>query len=230
MSGTFAAIGEAIRVRRGRWLAIALGTAALYYAGLLAALVVRFENWPNYLILHDWPGNVARIVRSTPSFSDILMIVPDEWLLEIGYMNMSFGKGISEWSLTLVPLKMVVILLLGMLVATVWALAAGPRRAGGARADGPACAASGLGAGLIAVTGATMSWVVCCATPTWIVGLAMMGLGVATANWLEPTGPYLALAGFALLGFAIARLAHAPASVPAGAARRTPRALRPSSV
>lgn len=216
MTATLAAIRDAIRARLGRWLAITLGTVALYYALLLAALVVRFEYWPNYVVAYDWPGNVAHIVRSTPSLSDVVMIVQNEWLLEVGYMNMSFGRGISEWSLTLVPPKMAVILLMGALIATVWALDAEYRRACAARAGGPVLAASGLGTGLVALTGATMSWVVCCSTPTWIVGLAMLGMGVATANWLEPIGPYLALGGFVVLGFAVASLARslAPARVP----------------
>jgi len=212
MRPALAATLGAIRPRFGRWLAIALATVAVYYAGLLAALVVRFENWPNYAVPYDWPGNVARIFRSTPSLADSLGIAQNEWLLEIGYMNMSFGRGISEWSLTLLPMKMAAILLLGALLATVWALAAERRRACAVRPDGGTIAASGLGAGLVGLTGATMTWVVCCSTPTWIVGLAMLGMGVATANWLEPAGTWLGIAGFALLGAAIARLARASAA------------------
>jgi hypothetical protein len=198
---------EAVRPRFGGWLLIALGFVAAYYASLLVALVVRFENLPNYWVGYDWPGNVARIFHSTPSLADALAIAQDEWLLEIGYMNMSFGRGISEWSLTLVPTKMAAILLLGLLLATTWALVAESRNACAARADWAAAAASGLGAGLVGLTGATMTWVVCCATPTWIVGLAMLGVGVATANWLEPAGPYLTLLGYAFLAVAVVRLA-----------------------
>lgn len=208
MRPALAAIPGAIRPRLGRWLLIALATMALYYAALLAALVVRFENWPNYVVPYDWPGNIARIFRSTPSLTDSLSIAQNEWLLEIGYMNMSFGRGISEWSLTLVPPKMAAILLLGVLLATVWALSAARRDACSVYADGGTIAASGLGAGLIGLTGATMSWVVCCSTPTWIVGLAMLGMSVATANWLEPAGTYLNMAGFAMLAAAVVKLAR----------------------
>jgi hypothetical protein len=202
-----AALG-AIRPRFGRWLLIALATMGVYYAALLAVLVVRFETWPNYVVAYDWPGNITRIVRSTPSLADTLSIAQNEWLLEIGHMNISFGRGISEWSLTLVPPKMAAIVLLGALLASVWALSAERRRACALRADGGTVVASGLGAGLIGLTGATMTWVVCCSTPTWIVGLAMLGMSVATANWLEPAGTFLGIAGFALLGAAVARLAH----------------------
>jgi hypothetical protein len=215
-----AAIPGAIRPRLGRWLLVALGTMAVYYAGLLVALIVRFENWPNYVAGYDWPGNIARIVRSTPSLADTVMIAQGEWLLEIGYMNMSFGKGISVWSLTLVPAKMAAILLLGALLATLWALGAERQYTCGVRADGATIAASGLGASCIALTGATMTWVVCCATPSWIVGLAMLGLGVATANAIEPAGPYIAAAGFALLGLAIARLASGRGVRPSSSVRR----------
>lgn len=220
MRQALATTGAAVYARFGRWLAIGLATTLIYYVGLLAALVVRFENLPNYVVAYNWPGNVAHIIRSTPSLADTAMIVQNEWLLEIGYMNMSFGKGISEWSLTLVPPKMAVILALGMLLATVWALGTA-QHACAARPDGTSIAASGLGAGLVALTGATMTWVVCCATPTWIVGLAMLGMGVATANWLEPAGAYLSFAGFALLTVAIAKMARATVEP-------TPVALSPS--
>jgi hypothetical protein len=60
-------------------------------------------------------------------------------------------------------------------------------------------AGTGAGAGLVALTGATMPWVVCCASPSWIVGLTMLGMSVATADWLEPVGVWLNVAGFALL-------------------------------
>jgi hypothetical protein len=224
-----AAIPGSIRPRLGRWLLIAVGTMAVYYAGLLTALIVRFENWPNYTVGYDWPGNIARIVRSTPSLADIVMIAQGEWLLEVGYMNMSFGRGISEWSLTLVPAKMAAILLLGALIATVWALNAERRRTRDVRADGAAIAASGLGVSCIALTGATMTWVVCCATPSWIVGLAMLGLGVATANAIEPAGPYIAATGFALLALAIARLASSHGVRPLSSVRQSGGVVYPGS-
>lgn len=123
-------------------------------------------------------------------------------------MNMDFGHGISEWSLTLVPPKMAVILLLGALVATIWALTRVPACSRGAPDTATVVAASGLGTGLVALTGATMTWVVCCASPSWIVGLAMLGVGVATANWLEPIGPWLSLGGFLLLGATVIVLAR----------------------
>lgn len=198
----------AIRPRAGLWALLAVLFVVVYYLSLMGALVARFENWPNYAVVHDWPTNVIHILRSTPSLRDAAAIAQEEWLVEIGYMNRSFGHGISEWSLVLIPQKILVILGLGALVSTLWALTAARREAFHANADGVAVAACGAGGSLVALTGATMAWVVCCATPTWIVGLAMMGLGVATANWLEPAGGYLAAGGFALLIFAVHRLAR----------------------
>jgi hypothetical protein len=64
----------------------------------------------------------------------------------------------------------------------------------------------------VALTSITMSWVVCCATPTWVVGLAIMGLGVSTSLWLEPLGTWLSYAGFAALLVGVF-VAAGPASV-----------------
>ena len=188
------------------------GSPTLYYVFLMITMIVRFGNWPNYVTGYDWFGNVARIIQSTPSYVDMLPIIRDEWLLEIGYMNMSFGHGISEWSLNLIPAKMLLIILLGSLIATVWVLAQTQRQVCSRRELGVTAAGSSAGATLVALTGATMSWVVCCATPSWIVGLAMMGMGVATANWLEPAGTWVGAAGFAFLAATLSWQIHSIAS------------------
>ena len=39
----------------------------------------------------------------------------------------------------------------------------------------------------------------CCASPTWAVGLALLGVGVSTAFQLQPFGADITLAGFGLL-------------------------------
>jgi hypothetical protein len=48
-----------------------------------------------------------------------------------------------------------------------------------------------------------MSWVVCCATPTWVVGLAMLGLGVSTSLSIEPVGFWFNAFGFILMVVAL---------------------------
>ncbi|MEQ8825266.1 MAG: hypothetical protein RIC14_12920 [Filomicrobium sp.] len=211
MSAAFGRIKNALSRNWRGALIITVTFTVVYYIALLASMIYRFGNWPNYVTGYDWFGNVATIIKSTPSWTDMPPIIIEEWLLEVGYMNMSFGNGISEWSLNLIPAKMLVIVFLGLLIATIWALQK-ERVRECQRVDKSALMASGVGSGLVALTGATMTWVVCCATPSWIVGLAMLGMSVATANWLEPFGTWVALAGFAALAFAILSLAREPQS------------------
>ena len=69
--------------------------------------------------------------------------------------------------------------------------------------------AAGIGSALVALSNLTMSWVVCCSTPSWVVGLAMMGLGVSTSLALEPYGFWLNAGGFLLLGGSVFWIAAA---------------------
>lgn len=217
------AIGGAVRRRWPTVLAIAFATLATTSLAQLAALAVRFGNLPNYITIYDWPGNVLRIVRSTPAWSDMPPIIAEEWLVEIGYMNDDYGLGISEWALTLIPATMLLVFATGTLVGLLFVLLS--QRRSCSRGDRLAStAAGGLGAALVALTSITMSWVVCCATPSWVVGLAMLGLGTATSLWLEPVGGWLALAGFMLLASAVAWAAgsvhHPPFAAAGGAVAR----------
>lgn len=207
MSGALGRTKQAVRARLPLWLGISFGVLLAYYLFLMAALIVRFENLPNYVVTYDWFGNVAEIVRATPAVSDMGPIILDEWLLEIGYMNRSFGNGISEWSLFLLPHKLLIVLLLGALIATNVVLLL-ERRACRTATATPAGAATGIGALLVGLSSATMSWVVCCSTPTWVVGLAMLGLGVSTSLWLEPLGGWLTGLGFATLAVTTVALAR----------------------
>ena len=34
----------------------------------------------------------------------------DEWLLEIGFMNYAYGRGVSEWSLLIIPHKVAIVM------------------------------------------------------------------------------------------------------------------------
>lgn len=190
------------RLRLRRWLLITLLMTASYYALQLVVLVIRFADFPNYINVHNWVRNIAVIIESTPSLKDTMMIIKDEWLLEIGYMNFDYGLGISEWSLFIAPAKVVTLFFFcGLLTANMMLL----------QARSPSCSrqftnniklANGMGAFLVALTSITMSWVVCCSTPTWIVGLAMLGLGVSTSLQLEPLGIWLSGAGALILLFA----------------------------
>lgn len=219
-------IRTAIGERLSLWLAVTFGFVILYYAGMMAALVIRFGKLPNYVTFYDWIGNVSWIIQSTPSVGDMLPIILDEWLVEIGFMNTDYGMGISEWSMTVIPPKVLLSLLAGALMATGVVLLLRKRT----------CAASTLrssgvtvGAGtlLVILSNVTMSWVVCCATPSWIVGLAMLGVGVATANALEPFGFWINAGGFLMLAASVLVLARAQTS-PAPAGARSGRAAAPS--
>ncbi|MEL6241287.1 MAG: hypothetical protein AAFY74_16285 [Pseudomonadota bacterium] len=205
-------IGEAVRQDWRRMVFMGVMFAVLMQVLMMIALMVRFQGLPNYWVGYDWFGNVIHIIKSTPSWSDMMPIINQEWLIEIGKMNYDYGTGISEWSLNVVPVRMVVLFVLGALVALCLSLL---------RAD--QCdlttgttlrATTGIGTILIAMTNATMSWVVCCAAPSWVVGLAMLGLGVSTSLALESMGPALNMAGFGLLMFTVVYLAWRKTRIP----------------
>ncbi|MFT5082472.1 MAG: hypothetical protein ACI9Y1_000497 [Lentisphaeria bacterium] len=182
-----------------QWGLAVLATAGLYYLALLVALIAKFQQLPNYVNLYSWFENVQRIIRSTPSWSDIALIVKEEWIVEIGHMNYDFGIGISQWSLYVAPVKMLSVLAYSAIVISyVFVLRNRQATCTFSTRLGSKIASS-LGTGLFALTSITMSWVVCCATPTWIVGLAMMGLGVSTSLWMEPIGLWLNILGFILM-------------------------------
>ncbi|GAA3964593.1 hypothetical protein GCM10022278_22960 [Allohahella marinimesophila] len=208
MRQRLAIIQSTIRSQWRLWATIAIAWVVLYYLMLLLWLMLRFQALPNYLSVFDWVTNVQVIIASTPSWSDTLRIIQDEWVLEIGFMNYDYGLGISEWSLFLAPAKMLVTLMVGALVATIFLLLRKAQKHCQVTDGGRSVyIAGGLGAGLMAFASMTLSWVVCCASPTWVVGLAMLGLGVSTSLWLEPLGPIMNVAGLALLIIATVRAA-----------------------
>ncbi len=179
---------------------------AIVFQGLMmVALMVRFQAVPNYTQFYDWVGNVSWIIQSTPSWRDMIPIIWEEWLIEIGFMNYDYGTGISEWSLNVIPSRLVVMFIMGAMVA--WCLALVRKETCDLGTSTTLRATTGIGAVLVAMTNATMSWVVCCATPSWVVGLAMLGLGVSTSLALETMGPVLSALGFGTLTFLIVYLA-----------------------
>ena len=188
----------------GFWLACLLAVFCGFHLLQLSVLMLRFETFPNYVTIHDWPGSVVRIIRSTPSVIDMFSIIVDEWLVEIGSMNYSFGRGIAEWSFVLMPAKLAVVLAVAILIATDIVLLRATARSCSppSRLGGSVVAAAGA---LLAGTATTsITWVVCCAAPTWVVGFAVMGLGASTALALQPIGGWLLSLGlFALAALAI---------------------------
>lgn len=181
-----------------------VGFTVFYYAILLLLMMIKFGQLPNYFTFYDWPGNVMRIIESTPSIIDILMIIKAEWLMEVGFMNYEFGMGIAEWSLFVSPAKALATLLLGATLTLLLIMVRSTSVCTPAKKS--TAIAGGIGAAFASVSLMSLSWVVCCATPTWIVGLAILGLGVSTSIWLEPAGIYLNLIGFSMLFVAVLML------------------------
>jgi len=198
-----ALLGQAVTRHWRRWLAISAGFVVLYYAGLLLFTVLRFREVPNYVELYDVLGSYRQILRGTPALSDAWPILLDEAWLETGFKDPHY-YGVATWSYVLIPPKMLIVLLAGALLATVLVLAARSRDAAcpGARAP---YAAAALGSAFIGLTGATLTWVVCCATPSWVVALTMLGMSTSLALWLDPLGGTLTASGLLLLAGAIAR-------------------------
>ncbi len=199
MTGALACLRREVLARSWLWLSVVAAFFVGFHGLQLAALMVRFEAWPNYVTVHDWPANVARIVRSTPAISDMIPIILDEWLVEVGSMNYSFGRGIAEWSFVLIPGKAAVVLGIGVLVATNLVLLLAAWKTCGVSARLGSSAATGAGALVAGAASTTITWVVCCAAPTWVVGLSVMGVGVTTALALQPFGGWLSLLGLSAL-------------------------------
>jgi hypothetical protein len=196
---TLALVHDTIRANRGSWLAMTFGFVVVYYFVLLAIVGWRIGSLPNYVVFYNWPSDVLNIIRSTPSVRDMLPIISNEWIFETGYKNYDYGHGIAEWSLAIIPPKVVVVTLLGAIGATSVLLLRRLRTQCSARAQCAGAAAAGLGSLLVAMANVTLFWVSCCSTATWVVGLSLLGLETASAYALLPYGNDLSLAGFAIL-------------------------------
>jgi ABC-type amino acid transport system permease subunit len=197
-----------VRARRGAWLTMTLGFVALYYGLLLGVVTLRLGHWPNYVRVYDWPANVMTIIRSTPSVRDMLPIISDEWLFETGYINHAYGRGIAEWSLAIIPVKVAAVTLLGALAATALMLMRRARQSCPAPIRGGGMATMGIGTLCVGMTNISMSWIACCSTPSWVVGLSLIGIETSSAYALLPYGHALAAAGFAMLAATNYVLAH----------------------
>jgi hypothetical protein len=154
---------------------------------------------PNYIRFYDWPANVWWIIRSTPALADMPAIINDEWLIETGSLNYNYGHGIAEWSLAIIPSHVVVALLLSALVAISILLLLRSRDICPLAERGAGATATGMGALFIGTANITMTWVACCATPTWAVGLSLVGIETSSAFALLPFGGALLWCGFAVL-------------------------------
>jgi hypothetical protein len=196
---TFGVMWETAREHRLLLLVTTVSFVIIYYLILLAIVVVRIGSLPNYAVLYNWPADVLNIIRSTPSVWDMLPIINNEWIFETGYKNYDYGHGIAEWSLAIIPPKVLVVTILGAMSTLSVLLLRRARNRCNVGTRGAGAAAAGLGSFLIAMTNVTLFWVSCCSTATWVVGLSLLGLETATAYVLLPYGTAISLAGFALL-------------------------------
>jgi hypothetical protein len=192
-------IRETIALNRRAWLALSLGLTALYYFGLTASATISTGHLPNYVTFYNWPANVLRIIRSTPALMDMPAIIDDEWLVELGAINYHYGHGVAEWSLEIIPSHVGVALLLSALVATSLLLLHRSRAQCPLGERGAGAAVTGAGALCVATSNITMTWVACCATPTWVAGLSLIGIETSSAYALLPYGGDLSMGGFSLL-------------------------------
>ena len=198
---------------RGLIAGCALGFPVVFYFLLLAIPVLRYGHLPNYVTTYDWFGNVERIIRSTGSISDMVPIILNEWILEIGYMNMEYGNGIAEWSLSFEPHKILLISLTGALIGLNFGLMLDRLEA--ARLTAQECVRAGgsgiltsIGALFAGLTNATLFSIACCSTPSWVGSLAILGVETSSAFALEPYGAAGSALGLIMLVVAALWLAR----------------------
>lgn len=180
----------------------AIGFPVFFYLILLAVLAVRYGHLPNYVTPYNWPANIWRIIVSTNSIADMVPIIGHEWLVETGYMNYDYGLGVAEWSLSIVPHKLILLAFAGSLIGLNVALLAelqGGRLAQQclhAGRSGLLTSAGTFGAG---VTNTSVFATAHCATPSWIGSLAVFGFDSYDLFAIEPYGSIICAAGLAAL-------------------------------
>ena len=192
--------------RAVRTLALAAGFLVGYHLLLALVVLLRFEAWPNYFHVHALAENFVLILRGTPSWIDAIGIAIQEPWLEFGYANPDY-YGIAEWSYMILPSRLLMVVLASVLLAVAWQ----DTRQGSA--PYPARSLNLTGAMLLGLGCASLTWVVCCAYPSWIVLLAILGLDTALALRLEPLGLAFVLGGLGLQIGALYWQTHVTATV-----------------
>lgn len=202
-AGSLRAAVDGVRRWRRLIIGFALGFPIFFYFTILAILVVKYGHLPNYVTPYDWIANVRRIVVSTSSLRDMLAIIGNEWLLEIGHINFEYGHGIAEWSLSIIPHKLVLLSLTGALIGLNVGLVADRKTLGSTAQQCAQACRFGLltsaGALCASLTNATVFSVACCAAPSWVGSLAVIGVETSAAFALEPYGLAAFLFGIAAL-------------------------------
>ncbi|MEJ2508734.1 MAG: hypothetical protein P8009_04490 [Gammaproteobacteria bacterium] len=191
------------------WSALFLAGTVLYYAGLLLVMTFRFDQVPNYAVFYHFIDSYSTIWRSTPSATDALHIMTQEPLFETGFRSPSFG--IAEWTLTIVLPNLIQVMAVSALGATFAVLMRESRRLA-CRANHADKAALGIGAGIMAMCSASLTWVVCCASPSWYVALTIMGVSLSVAQAIGAYYTPMILLGMGLFIVAIVLQARRIAS------------------
>jgi hypothetical protein len=191
-----------ISLIRRNWLLfllISIGFPLFYYLVLLLLTMWRFGEIPNYVEVYNIFHVYKQIFDGTPSLTDALMILKDEAWIETGYKNPEY-YGVATWSYMLIPPKMLLVFLMGMLLGLFAVLTVSSRKmACQLKSEKKLVAAAGLGSTFVCLTSATLTWVVCCATPSWVVALSMLGMSSSLALWLEPMGKVMTMLGIGIM-------------------------------
>ena len=213
------ALQELLRSARQRSRLIvgfAFGFPVVFYGLLLAILMIRYGDLPNYFTLYNWPANIWRIVESTGSLADIVAIAADEWLIETGLMNYDYGNGIADWSMSIVPHKLIILMLTGALIGLNAAAmldlkgAAAPGQQMLHTAGGLLAAFGALGA---SIPNTTVFSVVHCAIPSWVGSFAVLGIDQYDLFPVQPYGPLICATGLVALATSALLIAAGDRSV-----------------
>ncbi len=200
-------VRQALRAKWRMLVSISLGFVLLYYLLILAASMLRFAEIPNYLTVHDVLHNYAQVLSGTPSLLDAVPIMFDEPWLEAGYKNPRY-YGVATWSYMILPLKMIPVIVIGLLLGMFAALSTYSKNLYCQMPHKSSVTLAGIGSGLVGLTSVTLTWVVCCATPSWVVALSMLGMSASLALWIEPIGKLLTFSGMLVMMWVVVQQAR----------------------
>jgi hypothetical protein len=187
------ALAARVRARRFAVAAATLAVFAAYQALILVILVAGLGGAPNYLRLYPAWDNARRIVRLTPSVSDVVTLIAREPLLEYGRKHPAFG--VAVWSYELTWSSLAFFLSFSALVGVYLGI-------GGLAARWGAMG-SLSGAGVVGLLGASVSSLTHCGLGSFGVLLAVSGVSTTTLAWFQRLEPVLIPAGYALIVLAI---------------------------
>jgi len=165
-----------------------------YYLTQLVGLMARFGQLPDYARLHPWLANIRDILVGMPNLETAWPVLLREPWVEIGHAVPDLPM--AEWSIQILPTHLTVVVAVAILLGWHRRLARRHLRPAG-------IILAGGGATATLLTSATLTWVACCSTPSWVVILAMAGLWIPTALSLEPLGTVIGAAGLVALALSL---------------------------